>query len=155
MDPRSCSLESALFQPLFDLDEVTLAARDMRRMRVDPPIGSPCRVSLEDAPVGEEILLLPFAHQDRRSPYRVSGPILVCRDLREARHIVGELPPYLTRWRLSLRAHDAADEIAEAAVIDGAAAEPLIEGYLARADVSYLHVHFARRSCYACRVDRG
>ena len=36
-----------------------------------------------------------------------------------------------------------------------AAAAPLIERYLARGDVSYLHLHFARRGCYACRVDRN
>ena len=148
-------LEPALFQPLFDLDDATLAARGMRRMRVDAPIGFPCRVSLEDAPVGEEVLLLPFVHQDSRSPYRASGPIFVRRGRHEARRIAGELPPYLTRRPLSVRAYDAADEIVEAEVIDGAAAEPLIEDYLARADVSYLHVHFARRGCYACRVERG
>jgi len=148
-------LEPALFQPLFDLDDAALATRDMRRMRVDAPVGYPCRVSLEDAPVGEEVLLLPFVHQDSRSPYRASGPIFVRRGRREARRIAGQLPPYLTRRPLSVRAYDAADEMVEADVIDGAAAEPLIESYLARVDVSYLHVHFARRGCYACRVDRG
>lgn len=35
--------------------------------------------SLEDAPVGEPVLLLPFVHQDSRSPYRASGPIFVRR----------------------------------------------------------------------------
>jgi hypothetical protein len=148
-------LEPALFQPLYELDDATLAARGMRRMRVDAPVGFPCRVSLEDAPVGEEVLLLPFVHQDSRSPYRASGPIFVRRDPREARRIAGELPPYLTRRPLSVRAYDAADEMVEADVVDGAAAEPLIESYLGREDVSYLHLHFARRGCYACRVERA
>ena len=48
-----------------------------------------------------------------------------------------------------------ADEMVDAEVVDGAAAAPLIERYLARADVAYLHIHFARRGCYACRVDRA
>ena len=43
----------------------------------------------------------------------------------------------------------------DADVVDGAAAEPLIQRYLARADVAYLHIHFARRGCYACRADRA
>ena len=34
-------------------------------------------------------------------------------------------------------------------------AAPLIERYLARDDVAYLHIHFARRGCFACRVDRA
>jgi hypothetical protein len=40
-------LEPALFEPLFRLDEATLAARGMRWMSVDEPFGFPCRISLE------------------------------------------------------------------------------------------------------------
>jgi hypothetical protein len=127
----------------------------MRWVQVDAPVGYPCRISLEDAPIGEQVLLLPFVHQDSRSPYRASGPIFVRRGIREARRIVGQPPPYLTRRPLSVRAYDAADEMVDAEVIDGAEAGVLIERYLAREDVAYLHVHFARRGCYACRVDRA
>ncbi len=148
-------LEPALFEPLFGLDEETLAARGMRWMGVDEPIGYPCRISLEDAPVGERVLLLPFVHQESASPYRASGPIFVRRGVGKARHLVGKLPPYLTHRLLSVRAYDAADDMVDAEVIEGAAAAPLIERYLARDEVSYLHLHFARRGCYACRVDRG
>jgi len=148
-------LEPALFEDLFSLDEVELAARGMRWMRADAPVGFPCRISLEDAPVGESVLLLPFAHQDSRSPYRASGPIFVRRGRSEAARIVDELPPYLTRRPLSVRAYDAADDIIDADIVDGREAAPLIERYLARGDVSYLHVHFARRGCFACRVDRA
>jgi hypothetical protein len=64
-------LEPRLFESLFDLDEASLAARGMRRMRVDAPVGFPCRISLEDAPVGEDVLLLPFTHQ---TADRLTGP---------------------------------------------------------------------------------
>lgn len=147
-------LEPATFETLFDLDDEALAARGMRRMRSDQPVGFPCRISLEDTPVGEEVLLLPFTHQDSHSPYRASGPIFVRRGQSAAR-IVNALPSYLTLRPLSVRAYDAADEMVDAEVVDGAAAEPLIQRYLARADVAYLHIHFARRGCYACRVDRA
>ena len=147
-------LEPAPFEKLFELDDEALAGRGMRRMRSDQPVGFPCRVSLEDTPVGEEVILLPFTHQDSRSPYRASGPIFVRRG-RAAARIVNELPSYLTLRPLSVRAYDAADEMVDADVVDGAAGEPLIQRYLARADVAYLHVHFARRGCYACRVERA
>jgi hypothetical protein len=147
-------LEPAPFEKLFELDDEALAGRGMRRMRSDQPVGFPCRVSLEDTPVGEEVILLPFTHQDSRSPYRASGPIFVRRG-RAAARIVNELPSYLTLRPLSVRAYDAADEMVDADVVDGAAAEPLIQRYLARTDVAYLHVHFARRGCYACRVERA
>ncbi len=147
-------LEPAQFEKLFSLADTALAERGMRWMRADQPVGFPCRISLEDAPVGEAVLLLPFTHQDSRSPYRASGPIFVRRGIEKAARVVNELPPYLALRPLSVRAYDAADEMLDAEVVDGAAAEPLIERYLDRPDVGYLHIHFARRGCYACRVDR-
>ena len=129
-------LEPALFENLFDLDEAALAERGMRWMRADKPVGFPCRISLEDAPVGEDVLLLPFTHQDSRSPYRASGPIFVRRGRKQAARIVNELPTYLTLRPLSVRAYDAADEMLDAEVVDGTVAAPLIERYLAREDVS-------------------
>jgi Protein of unknown function (DUF1203) len=148
-------LEPALFEPLFGLDEEALATRGMRWMDVDQPVGYPCRISLEDAPVGERVLLLPFVHQNSDSPYRASGPIFVRPGIKATRRIVGELPPYLTRRLLSVRAYDAAHLMVDAEVIDGSEAAQLIERYLARDDVAYLHLHFAKRGCYACRVDRN
>jgi hypothetical protein len=68
--------------------------------------------------------------------------------------IVNALPPYLTLRPLSVRAYDAKDEMVDAEVVDGGGAEPLIRRYLARPNVAYLHVHFARRGCFACRIDR-
>jgi len=147
-------LEPVLFEKLFDLDDAALEERGMRRMRSDKPVGFPCRISLEDTPVGEEVILLPFTHQDSRSPYRASGPIFVRRGRPEAARIVNELPAYLTLRPLSVRAYDSADQMVDAEVVDGAEAEPLIERYLAREDVAYLHIHYARRGCFACRVDR-
>jgi hypothetical protein len=147
-------LEPAQFETFFGLDEAGLAARGMRWMRVDQAVGFPCRISLADAPVGEDVLLLPYVHQDSRSPYRASGPIFVRRGQAAAR-IVDELPTYLTLRPLSVRAYDAADEMVDAEVVDGAEAAPLIERFLARDDTAYLHIHFARRGCFACRVDRA
>lgn len=148
-------LEPAQFEEYFGLDDAALAERGMRWMRVDAPVGFPCRISLADAPVGEDVLLLPFTHQDSHSPYRASGPIFVRRGQRAAAQFTGELPPYLTLRPLSVRAYDAADEMIDADVVDGSRAEPLIERYLANEATQYLHIHFARRGCYACRVERA
>ena len=98
---------------------------------------------MTDAPVGEDVLLLPFAHQDSRSPYRASGPIFVRRGLRKAARIVNELPSYLTLRPLSVRAYDAADEMVDAEVVDGAAAAPLI-GAIPRARRRELPAHSLR-----------
>lgn len=148
-------LEPALFEQLFDLDDAALAERGIRRVRADQPVGYPCRISLEDASVGEELLLLPFVHQDAATPFRASGPIFVRRGQPAAARMVNELPACLALRPLSVRAYDRAGEMVDAEVIDGREAAPLIERYLARTDVAYLHVHFARRGCFACRIDRA
>src|SRR5687768_1564563 len=104
-------LEPALFEQFFALDDAALAGRGMRRVRSDQPVGYPCRISLEDAPPGEELLLLPFAHQDGATPFRASGPIFVRRGQRAAARLVNELPTCLTLRPLSVRAYDSADEM--------------------------------------------
>ena len=42
----------------------------------------------------------------------------------------------------------------DAEVLPGTELEALIDRFFAEPSVSYLHVHNARRGCYACRVDR-
>ncbi|MGQ0428856.1 MAG: DUF1203 domain-containing protein [Gammaproteobacteria bacterium] len=148
-------LEPASFADLFELDDAALAARGIKRVKADAAFGYPCRLTLEDAPVGAELLLLNHTHQDVSSPYRASGPIFVRRGVAGPRRITGELPPYLTRRLLSVRAYDDADMMVAAEVVEGAEAAPLFERLLARPDVNYLHVHFAKRGCYALRVERA
>jgi hypothetical protein len=54
-----------------------------------------------------------------------------------------------------VRAYDTRDCIHDAEVIDGKSVEGLIRRYLADPAVAYLHLHYARRGCYAGRVDRA
>lgn len=56
---------------------------------------------------------------------------------------------------LSVRAYDGDNMIVEAEVVEGHLIEALIDRYFGRDDVAYLHLHYARRGCYACRVDRA
>jgi hypothetical protein len=42
----------------------------------------------------------------------------------------------------------------EAEVVEGRDAAPLIETWLADDKVAYLHAHYARRGCFAARIDR-
>jgi hypothetical protein len=43
----------------------------------------------------------------------------------------------------------------DADVVDGRELEAVVERFFANPRVSYLHVHFARPGCYACRIDRA
>jgi len=155
MSFRAIGLSPSLFGALFALDDAELARRGMRRMTADAKPGFPCRVSLEDAEPGERLILLPFEHQPAHSPYRASGPIFVRERAGAAFDRVGVVPQVLRGRMLSLRAYDAAGLMVDADVISGDDVEAAIARLFARDDVGYLHVHNAKRGCYACRIDRA
>jgi len=156
MSFRATGLSPSHFEPLIALSDAELATRGIQRMIADEKPGFPCRVTLEDAEPGERLLLLPFEHQPTHSPYRASGPIFVreraVRPFDAAKDIV---PPVLRGRQLSLRGYDANDCIVEADVVSGDTVEEAITRFFARADVRYIHVHNAKRGCYACRIDRA
>jgi uncharacterized protein DUF1203 len=152
---RLVGLPDAVFAPYFEMSAAQLAQVGARRMMADADSGYPCRVSLVDADVGDELLLLPFEHQAELSPYRASGPVFVRRGVRRAVLAAGTLPPYVTCRLMSVRAYDAAHLMVDAAVCDGAQVREPIERLLADDQVAYLHLHNAMRGCYSCRVERA
>lgn len=153
MDFRIEGLEPDAFQPLFALDDEALAARGVRRQTADHTPGFPCRVSLEDAEPGEEVLLLNFEHHAVDSPYRAAGPIFVRRGAVRF-SAVNVVPPVLRPRLLSLRAYDARGTMVGADVREGADFEAAIERLFEDPSAAYVHVHNAKPGCFACRVDR-
>jgi hypothetical protein len=147
-------LDPVEFQDVVRRSDAQLEANGMRRMRVDKVGSFPCRVSLEDAALGEEVVLLPYVHQPTDSPYRASGPIFVRQAAKTPVRIVDTIPPYLSSRMLSVRAYNSRDEIIDAEVVAGDTAEAAFRRLLANEAAAYLHVHFARYGCFGCRVDR-
>jgi len=148
-------LDREQFQEFFALADGALAARGAKRYVVDKQPGFPCRVSLMDAQPGERVLLLPFKHQAAPTPYYATGPIFVREAAQNARLAANEVPALLRTRLLSVKAYDAQDMLTEADVVEGLELETLLDRFLANPRVSYVHVHFARPGCYACRVDRA
>ncbi len=142
------------FAALFQRSDAELSELFTRRVFAAGKPGYPCRVSLADAEVGDELLLLPYYHQPAPSPYRSSGPIYVRRGAEQAILAPGEVPDYVRLRMISVRAYDATDLMVAAEVCDGAQVRTQIERYLDDSAVAYLHLHNARRGCYSCRVDR-
>jgi hypothetical protein len=143
------------FLPFFSLTDEQLQERAAKRCYATASSGYPCRVSLEDASVGEELILLPFQHQPAASPYRATGPIYVRRGAQQSRPPVGELPSYVTSRLISVRAYDAAHMMVAASVCDGKATAAEIEGYFASDDVAYIHLHNAKQGCFSALVVRA
>jgi hypothetical protein len=148
-------LPSSLFTPLYGLCEQELAERGIEVKIADAPKGFPCRVSLQDAPVGARMLLLNFEHQPANTPYRSRHAIFVQDGAQEAHPGVNEVPEVLASRTLSVRAFDARGQMLDALVVNGREAGPAFERLLAVPGAAYLHVHNAGRGCYAARVDRA
>jgi hypothetical protein len=154
MDYRITGLQPAQFSPLHGLDDAALAKHRALRKICDSNPGFPCRVTLEDAQPGEKVLLLNFEHLSVDSPYRSSHAIYVRESATAPFDAVGVIPPALRSRLLSVRAFDALGHIVDAEIAEGQVVEPLIERFFALDEVSYIHAHFARRGCFAARIDR-
>ncbi len=148
-------LDPALFESMFEFSDTKLAELGAIRQTATASSGFPCRVSLEDAKAGEELLLLSFAHQPADSPYRASGAMYVRRGAQSRNLPFGEIPEYVSRRLMSVRGYDRNHMMVEAEVCEGAVAENEIKRQFSKAHVSYIHLHIARRGCFACRVDRA
>ena len=154
MDFRLSGISPEPFRHLFARDEAALATLGVKRYVADDAKGFPCRVSIEHAAIGEEVLLLSYQHQPADSPYRASGPIFVRKSAVAAFDGINEIPAPIRACLLSVRAYDASDLIVDAEVIEGAQIESLIARFFCDERVATLHIHYARRGCFACRVDR-
>jgi hypothetical protein len=156
MSFRISSLPIEPFQALFGLSDDELLQHGARRAVCDEKPGFPCRVTLADAEPGESLILLNYAHLDEdASPYRAKGPIFVRESAKAGIALTDEVPDYLTRRVLSVRAYDQDGMMLDADVVDGKALAPLIAKLFENDGVAYLHAHFAKRGCYAARIDRA
>jgi hypothetical protein len=148
-------LPEAPFEPLFSLPDDRLLSLGALRCVATERHAFPCRVSLQDAAVGEELLLLPYAHQPELTPYRASGPIFVRRGARRRALAPGVVPPYVSRRLISLRAYNAVHLMTDASVCEGAAVAGWLEQMLSDPAVAYVHLHNAKRGCFSCVANRA
>lgn len=142
------------FSHLFPLSAQQLAPLGIVRVTADSNPGYPCRISLQDAEPGDELLLLPFEHQPACSPYRASGPIYVRVGSRQSQLQLDEIPPYVSRRQMSVRAYDARHMMVGAEVCPGEVVAAQIQRQFSDPAVSYIHLHNAKRGCFSCRVER-
>jgi hypothetical protein len=154
MSFRILGLSLALFRPLFAMHDARLQQLGARRVIADDP-RMPCRVSMEHARLGEELLLLNFEHQPANTPYRATHAIYVRRAAERAFDALDTIPEVLRSRLLAIRAFDRQHMMIEAEVCEGTEAADLFERFLADPQTSYLHVHNAKRGCYAARVERA
>jgi Protein of unknown function (DUF1203) len=142
------------FSHLYSLSAEQLAPLGIARVTADSKPGFPCRISLQDAEPGAELLLLPYEHQPAVSPYRASGPIYVRVGARPSHPRPDEIPPYVSLRQISARAYDAHHMMLAAEVCPGDAVAAEIQRQFSDPRVNYIHLHNAKRGCFSCRVER-
>lgn len=155
MSFRILGLSPEQFRPLFALPDAHLHQLGARRVIADDPL-MPCRVSMQHAQLGEELLLLNFEHQPANTPYRATHAIYVRKAADQAFEAIDAIPEVLALASrlLAVRAFDAQHMMIDAEICDGTQAAAAFERLLANAQACYLQVHNARRGCYAGRVER-
>jgi hypothetical protein len=151
---RITGLPPDLFRPLFVLSDAALRQRGARRVLADDA-RLPCRVSLAHADIGDELLLLNYEHQPANTPYRSTHAIYVRKVADRAFDAVDSVPDVLSSRLLAIRAFDASHMMIDAEVSEGVVAAQMFQRFLMNPNTSYLHVHNARRGCYAARVERA
>jgi len=113
------SLNHTEFLGYFELTDLELEKIGAIRMTVDKFPGFPCRVSLEDAQIGEEVILLPYSHHKTTSPYQASGPIFIRKKATTATFETNQIQQMLNHRLLSLRGYDKNGMMKEASVVEG------------------------------------
>ena len=120
----------------------------------DAPHAFPCRHCLRDAEPGEKLLLFSHSPFVQPGPYREVGPVFAHLEPC-ARSAGGAVPDQLRRRLLAVRGYDRDQRLIACDVAEGNELESLSGAFLARPEVAYVHVRFARAGCYACRIDRA
>ena len=147
-------LDPQLFARAFTLSDAELAAAGGLRRVADSSPGYPCRVSLEDAAVGDELVLVPFEHHAVAGPYRASGPVYV-RRVATAQVVLDRVPDVLVRRLVSVRSYDDRGLMVHADVVDGRELAGSLDKTLGHRTTAYVHLHYAKPGCYAARVTRA
>jgi len=151
MTYRIAGLDPAPYKPLFGLSDDDLAKRGIVRMTVTDPT-FPCRVSLVDRPIGEEVLLLNHVSHDVANPYRASHAIFVA-DTKRA-EFIDEIPPAFETRVLSLRGFDRNGMMVEAMLAQPGEADAGIRKLFENSEVETIHAHNAVRGCFSARIER-
>lgn len=148
-------LAPAPFQPLFALDDAELETRNARRVTADARPGYPCRITLDEAELGETLILLNHSSRDGDTPYRASHAIFVREAAERAAIFRNVIPPVLATRHLSLRGFDAGGMMVDAMLIEPGAVEAGLLTLFRNQSIVEIDVHNAVRGCFAARARRA
>lgn len=134
-------------------EDVASAPGTVRVTATSKP-GFPCRVTLEDAEPGEEMLLFNYFSHDVTSPYRSSYAIYVRSGATAAARYTDEVPPVFAGRPLGMRAFGSDAMLKTAGLAKPGDADKTIRQLFELDEVAYIDVHNAAHGCFVARVER-
>ena len=149
------SINAEEINSLLNLGENELKKLNIVKSIVDEKPGYPCRLSLQDAEIGEEVLLFTYEHHKVKSPYQSSGPIFIRTNAKKAALPKNEIPLMLRHRLLSLRIYDKDAMMIDARTVKGDILEDTLQDILTNTQVEYMHIHNSGPGCYNCLVNRA
>ncbi|MDC1214965.1 DUF1203 domain-containing protein [Rhodospirillales bacterium] len=149
------ALDETQFKKYFTMYEAELAENNARLEVVQEHPRTPCRVSLDDAQIGETVALMNYTHQTGASPYKSSHAISVRKDVKAVQLPPGTIPHVLYSRLMSVRGFDQNHMMIAADVVDGEELQNTIETFFADTEVDYIHLHNAKPGCFAAKVTRA
>jgi Protein of unknown function (DUF1203) len=89
------------------------------------------------------------------TPYRSSYAVYVREGAQSPYDRVDEVCEQFRSRVLSLRAFDRQHMLRDADIVGGAQVESPVERLLSNPETAYIHAHYAKRGCFAARIDRA
>ncbi len=136
------------------LDPQLARSPEARRVTVTAKPGFPCRTTLEDAEIGETVLLVNHASNDVAGPFRATFAIYVREAAAEAAEYRDALPPVFATRTISLRGFDGDGDLRAAELATATDADAKIRAMLDRPEIAFINAHNAAAGCFAARIVR-
>ena len=148
------ALPAEPFADYFDMTDDALEQAGARRVIADEENAFPCRVSLRDTEIGEELILCNYEHLSVASPYRARHAVFVSKS---ASRVLakGELPTHLAHRLLSLRGFTEEGMMKTADVSDGRDLRKALLSMLADDEITFVDIHNAKQGCFHARAVRS
>lgn len=152
---RIDGLAPEAFESLFGMMDGELAARGAVRVTADAPTGYPCRVTLEDAAQGEELVLLNYVSHDVEGPFRTAYGIYVRKDAAAPASFTDETPPLFESRTLGLRGFGADGMLKSGLLAMPGEADAKIRELFDDPRIDTIHAHSAAYGCFLARIERN
>lgn len=142
------------YQQFFSMSRDELLQHGVELKKVTEKPGFPCRIGLEDAEIGEEVLLLSYVHHATSPSCVSSGPIYIKRGAIPAQLKAGEIPGFLLVRYLSLRCYNRKGDMIDAALCSGAELKQRLNLLFLDPEIIKIDIHNAKPGCFNCVAEK-